>query len=208
VVVDDEHAPRRRPSIRARRRLRPLRRNCCRGWQPQRQLAALAEALARGFERAAVQRGETARQREPDAETAAADVRAVLGHLREHLEDFLEPILRYTQARVAHAYGCLAVVGLRPYFDVAAGRRVFRGVAEQIADDLRETLEIAADVYGLRGRVHVERVLALVDERPRELDGGRDDGIQVDRRPLELDRRARDARQVEEVVDEMDEVLE
>src|SRR5690606_7855762 len=82
-------SPRGLPLARARHRVRWFCRRFRRDRQPQRQLTAFAETLARSFECAAVQLGETARQREADAEAAAADVRAVLGHLREHLENFL-----------------------------------------------------------------------------------------------------------------------
>jgi hypothetical protein len=132
------------------------------------------------LERGAVQLGEAARQREADAEAAAAHVRAMLRHLREHLEDFLELLARNAEARVPDAHQRVALAAFRSYFDRTAGLRVLGRVAEQVADDLRETFEIAAHVDWLSGRLDDELVPALDGERSRQLDGGRDDRLQID----------------------------
>src|SRR5690606_9490672 len=147
---------------------------------------AAAEALAARLDRAVVQRHETPRERKPDADAAAARLDEMLGHLAEHLEHVVEPVLRYAVARVLDAHDGAPVFDAAAHLDAPAGLRVFRRVAEQIADDLREALEIALDDEHGRVDDDVEPVAALEQERIAKLDGGANDLGQIERRHPEL----------------------
>src|SRR5262245_18148023 len=121
----------------------------------------------------------------------------MLRHLCEHLEDFLEPVHGNPETAVAHADERVLSCTMRANFDRAALRRVLGRVAEQVADDLREALEVAADVYGFWWVCDRQPVPALGDERSDQLDGRVDHLLDVDRVALQLDLSVRDARQIE-----------
>src|SRR5262245_14950781 len=110
----------------------------------------------------------------------------MLRNLREHLEDFLEPLRRDSETAVAHAAERIHTSALRANFDGAALRRVLGRVAEQIADYLREPLEVAGNVDRFRGPHDGKLLTALGDERPAQLDGRCDDLLDVDRHLLQL----------------------
>ena len=68
--------------------------------QPHDELAAVPQTFALRLDRTAMKPDQLAAQREPDAEPAATDERAVLGHLPEHLEHAFDALLRNAEALV------------------------------------------------------------------------------------------------------------
>src|SRR6185436_15575412 len=133
--------------------------------QPQRELAAVPEPVARGHDRATVQLDELAAQCEPDAEPAATDERAVLGHLAEHLEDLRQALGRDAEAAVGDMDERLVALECGTYRDLAVRVTVLRGVREQIHEHLSQALEIAVRAQRLVAELDAEAVPARRDQR-------------------------------------------
>src|SRR5690606_1546154 len=86
---------------------------------------------------------ELPRQGKPDAETASAGSLTMLPDLREHVEQRVELIRRQAEARIPHAHDDVVGLDARRDRDLPSGLRILCGVAQQIADYLRQTLEVA-----------------------------------------------------------------
>ena len=182
-----------------------LGRRLLRHGQVHDELAALAEPRAARLDVAAVHPDEVAHDRQPDAEPAARPVERRVA-LREEVEDEGQEIGRDADPRVPDPDRDAVALALRRQPDGATPRRVLGGVAQQIADDLRQTRRIGVEAHRVAGQRDRERMAARVDARADHLDRLLDDRGQQDQLLAERDLPLGNARHVEQVVDEPREV--
>jgi len=135
------------------------------GWQPHDEFASLAGPLARRSHAAAVLINETMHECEADTETALSAVQRTVD-LREQIEDRTEHVRGNADARVANSDHRGAVFLREAEGDISAGIGVFRGVSQEVRDDLREPGGIAVHPDGVRRVGFFEMVAGAIDERP------------------------------------------
>src|SRR5882757_4533004 len=114
-------------------------------WEADGELAAFAESLALGSNRAAVKLDQASRQREAYPQTAATRSCAVLGYLTEHPEELADAFRRYSKSVVAHSHGGATLFDTGANFDRSAGGCVLGGVVHEIADHLGEPIKVAVN---------------------------------------------------------------
>ena len=110
--------------------------------QPGEERAAVADAAAACFERAAVQLHQTPGERQADAEPAAT--RSNLVGLHEHVENArqLGGIDADAESLIATVAGPRSTADMKA--DTPAAIGIFRGVVEEVADRLRSRVESAS----------------------------------------------------------------
>ena len=201
VVVDDDHAPRRRERDGAGERRGPERLLRVRSGELDREGAALVQPVAGHAHRAAVEPYQAAHQAQADAEPTAA---ALLLH--EHLEDLVQQLGGDAAPAVAHGDTCVGLVLRAGELDDAPRLGVARGVVQQVREHLREPHRVRDDLAGRLEELDAELVPTLLDRGLAEGDGLGHDVVQPHPLGSELNLPGVDARQVEQVVDQAGEV--
>ena len=170
VVVDHEHAARRRGRRHRRGRLggHPRRRRCRVGGhrharQPHDEPAAGHHALAVRLHRAAVHLHDAAHQRETDAQPALRVAAGIVG-LREEIEHVRQHVGLNADAVVFYHDDCFPVAIGRDLEgqagpDLSALGRVFGCIADQIGDDLLEPDGIPEDMHGFERHRQVHALM-------------------------------------------------
>ena len=112
---------------------------------------------------------ESLHEGEPDTETPLAAVDGRLD-LREHLENRGQFLRGDSESCVAHRDDQVAVLLICTETDSPTGIRVFRGICQQIRDDLRDPQGIYDDRYGSFRHFDAQGMAARVNERSRGFD--------------------------------------
>ena len=128
-------------------------------------------------------------QSQSDAKTRAGRLACIFG-LHEHIENMRQRGFRYTDARIAHLDQRHIPIAFCRQPNTSAGRRVFRGVLQEVGQDLLQANRIAADPNRFVGRLDGKLMAPFGEERADRLGGSPRDGGQV-RRPFLQDRRLR-----------------
>ena len=198
-------------TVRARCRRVKLRRGLRGGQRRQRQAhrehAARIRAATLGGHAAAMHLDQAPHQRQADAEPA---LRAVDGaaDLAEHLEHAGQCIAGDPDPGVAdHHHGLFSFTPHRQP-DAAARRRVLGGVVEQVGHHLGNAGRVGVHQQRLVRHIHLQRMLAGLDQRQAGLDRAGQDGAQVGALALEFELAAADAGDVEQVVDQVHHVAD
>ena len=172
------------------------------------ELASRAEALASGFDAAAMHRDQAPHQRQPDAEAAlGAPVRAI--DLREHVEH---------RARAAPAEcRCRCRERRRSRARPPAGRSsqmwppalvYLAALVSRLANTCVSRTASPATVIGSVGMSTVSSCPAASSDRAAGVDGRAHDGREIERFALDVDQAARDARHFEQIVHQPHEVAD
>ena len=154
--------------------------------QPHAEFASLIAARASRRNAAAVKLHELLDQREAEPEAAIPGARARVA-LIEHLEDPGALGFRQTGAVVNDVHRDLAVLARNGQGDVAASRREFHRIVEQVGEDLRQAGAVGDDLDLVVGTAYVERELLAIDQGPHGVDRGGDDLRHRDDLPAQLE---------------------
>ena len=134
------------------------------GRQAYDELASGAQSSAIGRHGSAVQFDEFLHQGESDAHAAIRAVASSAG-LHKQIKDAVQHVGWNAVAGVADAEHDVLSFGLHRKPDLAAGRRVFHGVVQQVDLDLLESYEISVDKQWSGFHVDQELLIATVDLR-------------------------------------------
>src|SRR5205085_5199659 len=134
------------------------------------ELASSIGAFARRDDGPALHFHEAADDGESDPQAALRTIDCAI-QLREQLEDAKQRVLRNAHAGVAHAQYDLVTVALGPYRDLPARLRIFGGVGQQVADDLRNARKIATQIQRRGWHVYVEHMPHRIDLRTARFNG-------------------------------------
>lgn len=151
--------------------------------------------------------GESARQREPDAQPALPAIARAFSP-REHLEHLGQHLGRDAHARVAD--GNRRRIALVPDadHDIAAIIRVLGRVAEQIGENLRQAHGVALDPQRFVRLRHAQPVAAGANRRLRRLDRIAHDLGHAQTLLAQRECAAADARNFEQVVNQSYQVID
>src|SRR5207244_4314002 len=128
--------------------------------------------------------------------------------LGKQLEDARQRFPRDSHAGVTHAEHDFAPVLRHGQRNLPPWVGVFRGIVDEVGQNLREAREVRLHMQRLAWKQQRERVLICIDKWPARLRGGGDDLGDVDRLELEVDLALGDARYVEQIVDQAHELLQ
>ena len=124
--------------------------------------------------------------REPEAQAAGMAIERLLA-LHEQIEHMAQQLGRDAAALVFDDDLHQAIAFAQAQRDAAVGRRELGGVAEQVAQHLRQAHRVADDPQRLARQVDLDRARTLFERRLRELERTRDDCVHVDALVLQRD---------------------
>src|SRR5262245_13067203 len=146
----------------------------------------MTQAVASGFDSSAVQFDEAPDEGQPDAEAAANAFEGAVD-LDEHVKDVRELVGRKTDSIVAYADDRLLSALFGGEADSTGGRRVLRGVVEQVREDLGHSAEIGVNLDRFGRKLDRQLVLLRLDERATGFDGTLNCGSEADSLLAEID---------------------
>src|ERR1700686_1825780 len=171
----------------------------CPARQSHDELAALPQSVAVGLHVASVHLDQALGQRQTYAEAGLA-VSVELRRLRKQIEHLRQHPGFNANAIVAYPYLYILADRSGSQFDATTGVGILDGVAQYIADNLRQARQVAIDKQWLR--IHVDdQLMALVrHHRFHGLDRARDDGRQLNPLAMDSNLATSDARHIEQIV--------
>ncbi len=177
---------------------------------PQRQrhdeLAAPVRSPASHLHAAAVHQHELLDERESQPQALVIPFHGSSAAL-EAFEDTVESRGLDAEPVVLHddPHGLGFLLGLQQ--DVSAGGRVFRGVVQQVGEDLSQAGLVPVEQDLLVGNLHLETVTGVVDERARLVERAFQYRGQIHAVLAQLEPAERDPRDFEQIVDEARQLL-
>ena len=173
-----------------------------RHWQLDDEVTAVARTRALRLNRSSVQMHERPGDSETQAQSSARAVDC-LPLLNICVEHGVEQFRRDTKPFVPHPELETAIRMTRADEDAGFSITVFRGIREQVGDDLRQAFPVAVDRKAGRRHIDCQHMPSLLQQRARDLDGPGNDFRQLDRLAIERELSSRDPRDVQQVVHEV-----
>ena len=166
------------------------------------EVTAVARTRALRSNRSSVQIHERPGDGETQAQSAARALDR-LALLNKCVEYGVEQFWRNAKPFVLHPELEAAIRLTRADEDAGFSITVFRGIREQVGDDLCQAFPVAVDRQAGRRHIDCQHMPSLLQQRARDLDGTGNDFRQLDRLAIERELSSRDPRDVQQVIDEV-----